>query len=91
VILFTVSLQITLAWFLREQEWYIILPAAWLVGTIINHSYIGLLHDASHGLIFRGKFWNDVFGLIVNAPMLVPFLCVVQKIPHETPRVSGCL
>ncbi len=79
VILFTVALQLTIAWFLRDQPLYIILPAAWLVGTLINHSYIGLLHDASHGLIFRGKFWNDVFGLIVNSPMLVPSYVSFKK------------
>lgn len=79
LILFSVALQLTIAWFIRDQPLYIILPAAWLVGTLINHCYIGLLHDASHGLIFRGKFWNDVAGLIVNAPMLIPSYVSFKK------------
>ncbi|MCX7633400.1 MAG: fatty acid desaturase [Turneriella sp.] len=79
LIVLAVSLQLAIAWFLRHQPWYVVLPVAWLFGTIVNHTFIGLLHDASHGLIFRSRFWNDVFGLIVNAPMLVPSYVSFKK------------
>lgn len=79
VILGSVAIHLAAAYFMRDQPLYIVIPAAWLIGTVFNECFIGLVHDASHGLIFRGKFWNNVAGLIVNAPMLVPSYVSFQK------------
>ncbi|MBN8221726.1 MAG: fatty acid desaturase [Spirochaetes bacterium] len=79
VILLSVSVQLGMAWFMRDKPLYIVIPAAWLFGTLVNHCFIGLVHDASHGLIFRGKFWNDLAGLIVNSPMLIPSYVSFKK------------
>jgi sphingolipid 4-desaturase/C4-monooxygenase len=79
VVLASVGLHLAIAYFIREQPLYIVIPVAYFVGTLINHCFIGLVHDASHGLMFRGKFWNNVAGLIVNAPMLIPSYVSFQK------------
>jgi len=78
-ILFSVGLQITVAWFLRDQPLWIVLLTAYFVGTLINHCYISLVHEASHAAIFRGRILNDIAGLIVNMPMFIPSYVSFKK------------
>jgi len=47
-------LQLSMAWMLRESEWYIILPLAYIVGGTVNHSLQLAVHELSHDLCWSG-------------------------------------
>lgn len=48
------GLQLTMAWLLRESEWYILLPCAYIIGGTVNHSLQLAVHELSHDLCWSG-------------------------------------
>lgn len=67
-----VGLQIGVAFLLREQPWWLILAAAWLVGAFASHTLFVCIHEAAHNLVFR-KVWQNIFvGIFANLPSLLP-------------------
>ncbi len=72
LILFVVSFQLTVAFLLREQPWWLLVIAAFCVGAFANHSLYVLIHDAAHNLIFKGKTLNIICGIIADIPNVVP-------------------
>ncbi|RME89151.1 MAG: fatty acid desaturase [Candidatus Hydrogenedentota bacterium] len=79
LIVIGVSLQFTIAYFIGKQPWWVAILAAFFVGTIINHMFIALVHDASHNLIFKSRIANSLAGVLVNTPMFIPSFVSFQK------------
>lgn len=79
ITLLAVSTQLGIAWLVKDQPWYVIIPLAFFVGTIINETFIAIIHECSHNLVFKGRFWNNINGLLVNLPMIVPSYVSFQK------------
>ncbi len=79
VILLAVSAQFGGAYLSSNLAWYFVVPLAYFVGTIINHTFIALVHDASHNLIFKNKPLNNLAGILVNSPMVVPSYVSFKK------------
>jgi len=67
-----VALQIALAFLLREQSWWLILPAAYTVGAVANHALFVLIHECTHHLIFSRRVWNNLASILANLPIVVP-------------------
>ncbi len=67
-----VVLQLALAYALRDQPVWIVLPVAWLVGAFATHALWVLIHEATHGLVVEGATGNRLVGLLANLPMMVP-------------------
>lgn len=72
IILFTVSLQVTISWFLKDQPWWLMLIVAYTVGAIANHSLFVMIHECSHNSLFKNKPLNTISGIIANLPHVVP-------------------
>lgn len=72
LIVFVVCIQITIAFVLRDQPWWLVLIIAYLVGAFANHCLFVLVHEAAHNLIFKKKSLNLISGIIANLPNVVP-------------------
>lgn len=71
-ILGIVSLQFVLAFFLRNQPWWLIAVVAYLVGAFANHGLFVMIHECSHDLIFRRRYLNYIAGIIADLPNVIP-------------------
>lgn len=72
IIVAVVALQMTLAFMLRDQPWWLALLMAYAVGAFANHCLYVLIHEASHNLIFKGKMANILAGMVADLPNTVP-------------------
>src|SRR5215217_1937300 len=50
-----VSFQLILAWLLRDQSWWLVFGAAYLLGAFADHALFVMIHECAHQLIFKGK------------------------------------
>ena len=67
-----VTVQVGLAYLLRDQAWYWTLPVAYLVGAFLSHTLFVVIHEAAHNLVFRKVWQNVATGILANFPSLVP-------------------
>jgi sphingolipid delta-4 desaturase len=67
-----VTVQISLAFLLRNQPIWLILLVAYFIGAFINHGMFVLIHDASHDLIFKKRIWNTLSLILADLANVVP-------------------
>ncbi len=72
VILFVVGLQLTIAYLLSSQPWWLALLAAFFIGAFANHACYVLIHEAAHNLIFKNRAMNFVSGILADIPNVLP-------------------
>lgn len=68
-------LQLSMAWALRDAEWYAILPAAYIIGGTANHSLQLAVHELSHDLCWSGPHkdtLNRLTAIMANLPTGFP-------------------
>lgn len=63
-----VSAQVAISYFVSDVSWWLVFLAAYAVGAFISHALWVMIHEASHGLIFRGKVPNLMAGILANLP-----------------------
>lgn len=79
VILLCVGVQVTLAWVLKDQSWWWVLPASYLIGAFACHTLFVCIHECAHNLIFKNRTLNTIAGIIANLPLLLPSSVSFQK------------
>lgn len=72
LIILIVAFQLTAAYLLRDQAWWIMLIAAYFIGAFANHALFVLIHECSHNLIFKGKTLNIAASIIADIPNTLP-------------------
>ncbi|MEY4988221.1 MAG: putative sphingolipid delta(4)-desaturase/C4-monooxygenase [Bacteroidota bacterium] len=71
-IIVCVSMQIAIAYYLKDASWAWIVGAAWLVGAFPTHTLFVCIHESAHNLIFKKNWMNVAAGIIANFPSLAP-------------------
>lgn len=66
--LFIVSLQVFIAFVLRNQPLWQVLLAAYLVGAFANHALFVLIHEFAHNMVFKGRVANLWGGILCDIP-----------------------
>ena len=84
-----VALQIAIAWALRAQPWWVLLPAAYLVGAFADHALWTLIHDCTHNLVFRKTRWNAWLQILANLPIVFPAAISFRKFHLLHHRFQG--
>jgi len=79
IIIFCVSLQLTLSWLLKDQPWWLILLAAYLVGAFACHTLFVCIHECAHNLLFKKRALNSLSGILANLPLVFPSAVSFQK------------
>jgi sphingolipid delta-4 desaturase len=72
VIVATVGLQMSLAYLLRDQSWWLIAAVAWFVGAFANHAMYVMIHEAAHGAIMRRRGANELAGILADTVNVIP-------------------
>jgi sphingolipid delta-4 desaturase len=72
IIAVSVIFQVVIAYLLRDQSWWLIVAAAWLVGAFPTHTLFVCIHEAAHNLIFKKPVWNIYAGIFANFPSILP-------------------
>ncbi|RXK86454.1 fatty acid desaturase [Filimonas effusa] len=63
-----VSAQVALSWWLADAAWWLIFLVAYVGGAFISHALWVMIHETSHGLLFKGKVPNLLAGILANLP-----------------------
>jgi sphingolipid delta-4 desaturase len=71
-ILACVSLQIGIAYMVKDASCWWIVGVAWCVGAFPTHTLFVCIHESAHNLIFKRTAWNVAAGIIANFPSLFP-------------------
>ncbi|RVT99860.1 fatty acid desaturase [Mucilaginibacter limnophilus] len=71
-ILGLVAFQVIMAWLVRDQSWWVIVGAAYLLGAFADHSLFVMIHECAHHLLFKNKAANRWAGMIANMPQIFP-------------------
>ena len=79
VILLCVSVQVVLAWILKDQSWWWVFPAAYLIGAFACHTLFVCIHECAHNLLFKKRSLNTISGIIANLPLMLPSSVSFQK------------
>ena len=79
IILFCVTFQVVMAYFLRHQAWYIIVGAAYLIGAFPIHTLFVTIHEVAHNLLFKKKELNTLAGMLANLPSIIPSSVSFQR------------
>jgi sphingolipid delta-4 desaturase len=68
VIIGLVAIQLGVAWAVRARPLVIVVAAAYLVGAFAAAGINSMIHEASHGRIFRRRSANKVAAIVANVP-----------------------
>jgi len=71
-ILGIVAFQIVMAWLVKDQSWWIVVGAAYLLGAFADHALFVMIHECAHHLLFKNRSANRWAGMIANLPQLFP-------------------
>ncbi len=74
-----VAFQVGLAWGVRSASWWLVTGLAYGVGAFVTHALIMLMHECTHGLVFRKRPANLLAGILANLPTVVPSAVSVQR------------
>jgi sphingolipid delta-4 desaturase len=69
------AIQITMAYLMREADWWVLLPLSYIIGGTLNHSLQLAVHELSHDLCWSGKHkdtLNRLTAIMANLPTAVP-------------------
>lgn len=67
-----VLFQLALAYFLREQAWWLILIVAYCVGAFANHALYVMIHECTHNVVLKTSLGNKIMGLVCDIPLVLP-------------------
>jgi sphingolipid delta-4 desaturase len=72
IIVLVVSLQLTIAYLLRHQPWWVALIIAYFIGAFANHNLYVCIHEATHNLIFKNKTANSAAAITADLVNVAP-------------------
>jgi sphingolipid delta-4 desaturase len=71
-ILFIVSVQLFLCYWLHDQSWWLVFGLAYLIGAFADHALFVMIHECAHKLIFKSHTANRLAGILANVPQVFP-------------------
>ncbi|MBC8032794.1 MAG: fatty acid desaturase [Chitinophagaceae bacterium] len=74
-----VATQTGIAYLLSDASWWLVFLVAYLAGAFISHALWVMIHETSHGLIFKGKVPNLLAGMLANMPHIFPSSVSFQR------------
>ena len=86
IILFCVSIQLALAYYLHDKSWWLVVGAAYAIGAFACHTLFVCIHECAHNLVFKKRYLNTIAAIIANLTMVLPSAVSFQKyhIKHHT-------
>jgi len=89
VVMFIFITQMTIAYYIRDSSFWIILPVAYIYGGTVNHTLQLAVHDLSHNLGFESIWLNRVFSIIANLSTGFPSACTFTRYHMDHHQFQG--
>lgn len=89
IVLFWWVTQFTLAYYLRNSSWPLLLLVAYVYGGVAGHALFLAMHEISHSLFFSSLFANQIFGIFTNLATVFPHYSMFKKYHLEHHRKQG--
>jgi sphingolipid delta-4 desaturase len=67
-----VGFQITVAFFMSRQPWWLSVLVAYFFGAFAGHALFVMIHECAHKLLFKKQAANKLAGMLANTPLLFP-------------------
>lgn len=67
--------------------WYLFI--AYAVGGTLTHNLFLAIHEVTHNLAFRGAYWNDMYAMVLNIPLAVPYAMMFKTYHAEHHKYQG--
>ena len=77
-----VTFQVVLAWFVRDQSWWIIFGAAYLLGAFADHALFVMIHECTHKLLFKNGNANRWAAMFSNLAANFTERNLIRKISY---------
>lgn len=74
-----VLFQVAMAWLLRDQSWWLVVGAAYLLGAFADHALFVMIHECTHALLFKNRNANRWAALLANLPQIFPSAISFEK------------
>ncbi|MBY0413140.1 MAG: fatty acid desaturase [Bdellovibrionales bacterium] len=71
-IVLIVASQLAIAYFLRQQAWWLVALVAYVVGAFANHSLYVMIHECTHNVVLKTSLGNKIMGLVCDMPLVLP-------------------
>ncbi len=71
--------QITLAWLLKDQAWWLIVVVAYTAGAFLGHGMFVMVHECAHNLLFKKRHLNLWAGMLANLAQVFPASVTFQR------------
>jgi len=84
-----VFLQLSVAYLLREANWFTIVVCAYCLGGFVTHALVLAMHEISHNLAFPKPAQNRLLGVFANMATVVPHFSMFQKYHMEHHQYQG--
>jgi len=72
IIILVVLYQLTIAFLLRNEAWWVVLIFAYITGAFANHCLYVCIHEASHNLIFKSRTANILAAITADLVNIAP-------------------
>jgi sphingolipid delta-4 desaturase len=89
IVIAIVSFQICMAYWIRDQPWYIFWACAYAIGGTLNHTLQLAVHELSHNLCFHWGTGNRLLGIFANTVTCVPSAVTFQRYHMEHHQFQG--
>ena len=78
-VLLMVAAQLTIAWFLRDQPWWLVILVAYVVGAVLAHGLYVMIHEATHNNVLKGTLRNKLAAIFADLPLVFPGAMIFRR------------
>jgi len=79
IVLFAVTSQFAIAYFLHDRPWWLLILIAYFVGAFFDHMLYVTMHECTHNLLFKKSSANKWVAIFGNTPSIVPSAISFQR------------
>jgi len=89
LVILIIGIQLSVAYYLRNSSWNILLLLAWIIGGTLNHSLQLAVHELSHNLAFHNQTANKLLAICGNLTTGFPSAITFQKYHMDHHQFQG--
>lgn len=71
-IVLMVLFQFVVAYFLRNQAWWVVAVSAYAVGAFFHHALYVMIHECTHNVVLKTALGNKIMGIVCDLPLILP-------------------
>jgi sphingolipid 4-desaturase/C4-monooxygenase len=81
--------QFALMMFIKDLPWVPFLILTWSLGSTVTHTLFLLIHEVTHFLAFKNPYVNDLYSMLANTALPIPYAMMFKMYHQEHHRYQG--